>query len=148
MAAGGIATGRAMLACFALGAEGVQVGSRFAASTESSAHENFKRAIIESVEGSTELTLKKVVPVRMLKNSFYQKIKEAENRGADADELKKILGRARAKRGIFEGDLEEGELEIGEVSAQIREIKSAAEILHEIWNEFVEAKKLLEKLAI
>jgi enoyl-[acyl-carrier protein] reductase II len=146
IAAGGIATGRAMLACFALGAEGVQIGTRFAASVEASIHENFKKKIIESEEGETILAMKKIIPVRMIKNKFYQQVQEAEDRGATAEELKQILGRASAKRGMFEGDLDEGELEIGEVSAQIHEIKLAAEIAKEIWEEFVLAKKELKNL--
>lgn len=146
LAAGGIADGRAMLAAFALGAEGVQVGSRFAASEESSIHDNFKKKITESREGDTILTLKQVMPVRMIKNNFYKKVEEAEHRGANVDELKSILGRARAKRGMFEGDLEEGELEIGQVSASIKEIKPAAQILNEIWNGFLKAKSEIERL--
>ena len=147
IAAGGIATGRAMLAAFALGAEGVQIGTRFAASVEASIHENFKKKIIESGEGDTILAMKKIVPVRMIKNKFYQQVQEAEDRGASAEELKQILGRARAKRGMFEGDLEEGELEIGEVSALIHDIKPAAEIVQEIWEEFLQGKRELENLS-
>ncbi|HNO70689.1 MAG TPA: nitronate monooxygenase, partial [Bacteroidia bacterium] len=123
IAAGGIATGRQMLAAMALGADGVQIGSRFAASDESSLHQNFKNRIIELKEGDTHLALKKLVPVRMIKNKFFNQIQEAENKGASAEELKAILGRARAKKGMFEGDLEEGELEIGQVSAMLKEIK-------------------------
>ncbi len=141
IAAGGVASGRAMLAAFALGAEGVQIGTRFAASKESSGHENFKRKILETNEGDTFVAMKKVVPVRMIRNKFFQQIQEAENRGATAEELRQILGRARSKRGMFEGDLDEGELEIGEVSAMIREIKPASEIVNEIWEEFVQAKR-------
>ncbi len=146
LAAGGIADGRAMLAVFALGAEGVQVGSRFAASEESSIHTNFKKKITESREGDTVLTLKQLVPVRLIRNNFYKKVEEAEHRGASVDELKSILGRARAKRGMFEGDLEEGELEIGQVSANIKDIKPAAQILNEIWNGFLEAKNEISQL--
>jgi enoyl-[acyl-carrier protein] reductase II len=146
LAAGGIADGRTMLAAFALGAEGVQVGSRFAASEESSLHSAFKKRITESKEGDTVLTLKQVMPVRVIKNNFYKQVEEAEHRGASADELKSILGRARAKRGMFEGDLEEGELEIGQVSASIKEIKPAAQILNEIWNGFLQAKSEIAKL--
>jgi len=146
LAAGGIADGRAMLAAFALGAEGVQVGSRFAASEESSIHDNFKKKITESKEGDTVLTLKQVMPVRMIKNDFYKQVAEAEHRGASVDELKSILGRARAKRGMFEGDLEEGELEIGQVSASIKDIKPAAQILNEIWKGFLQAKSELARL--
>lgn len=145
IAAGGIATGRAMLAAFALGAEGVQIGSRFAVSEESSAHINFKNKIIETRSGDTILTLKKVIPVRLIKNKFYSKISEAENRGATAEELKEILGKGRAKKGIFEGDLEEGELEIGQVSALIKEIKPAKKIVEEIIREFNSAKENLCK---
>lgn len=146
LAAGGIADGRAMLAAFALGAEGAQVGTRFAASEESSLHTAFKQKITESREGDTILTLKQLMPVRMIKNNFYKKVEEAEHRGASVDELKSILGRARAKRGMFEGDLDEGELEIGQVSANIMDIKPAAQILNEIWNEFLKAKKELSLL--
>ena len=144
IAAGGIASGRSMMAAFALGAEGVQMGTRFAASTEASGHENFKQKIITTEEGNTVLAMKKVVPVRLIKNKFYEQIQEAENRGATAEELRTILGRARAKRGMFEGDLEEGELEIGEVSAQIRTIKPAAQIVKEVWEEFLLVKKEIE----
>jgi enoyl-[acyl-carrier protein] reductase II len=147
IAAGGIATGRSMLAAFALGAEGVQAGTRFAASVESSAHENFKQLIISSVEGSTMLTLKKVVPVRMIRNKFFEEVKQAEDRGATAEELKQLLGRARAKRGMFEGNLDEGELEIGEVSAQVKNIQPAAEIVKEIWEGFLAAKNELQNLS-
>jgi len=147
IAAGGIATGKAMLAAFALGAEGVQIGTRFAASIEASAHESFKKKIVEAGEGDTMLALKKLVPVRMIRNEFYERVHEAENRGATEEELKQILGRARAKRGIFEGDLEEGELEIGEVSAQIKDIKPAAEIVKQIWQEFLQTKKEMESLS-
>ena len=146
IAAGGIANGRGMLAAFALGAEGVQIGSRFVASEESSAHINFKNKVISSQEGDTVLTMKKLTPVRLIKNSFYQKISDAEDKGASKDELKEILGRARAKRGMFEGDLEEGELEIGQISGAIKEIKPAAQIVTEIWNEFVNEQKKISTL--
>ena len=146
IAAGGIASGRAMLACFALGAEAVQVGSRFVTSKESSAHAHFKEAIINSNEGDTELTLKELTPVRLLKNKFYQELQTAYKNCASKEELEKILGRARAKKGMFEGDLEVGELEIGQVSAYIQEIKSAAEIVDEIWQEFLSAKNKLSLL--
>jgi len=135
IAAGGIADGRAMLAAEALGADGVQVGSRFAASEESSAHEQFKKRITDSQEGETMLTLKQLTPVRMLKNKFFLKVDEAEKTGATTDELRLLLGNRRAKLGIFEGDLDEGELEIGQVSAAIKKIQPAAEILKEIWEE-------------
>ncbi|MBL7923591.1 MAG: nitronate monooxygenase [Bacteroidia bacterium] len=140
IAAGGIGGGKAMLAAFALGAEGVQIGSRFVASDESSAHENFKKVVISSREGDTQLSLKQLTPVRLVKNRFYQEIAAAEARGAGADELKQILGRARAKKGMFEGDLDEGELEIGQVASSIRTIMPAGEIVKEIWNEFKEEK--------
>jgi enoyl-[acyl-carrier protein] reductase II len=141
IAAGGIGTGRQMLAAFALGAEGVQIGSRFVASVESSAHINFKNKILEAKDGDTILSMKKVVPVRLMKNKFYQDIRTAEERGADSDELKSLLGRGRAKKGMFEGDMDEGELEIGQVSALIEDIKPAGEILKEIVDEFEEAKR-------
>ncbi len=136
LAAGGIATGRQMLAAMVLGADGVQVGSRFVACPEASSHEKFKNLVITSAEGDTQLTLKQLTPVRMLKNNFFAQVQKAEQQGASVDELKKLLGRARAKHGMFEGDMEEGELEIGQVSALIKEIKPAAEIVKEIWNEF------------
>lgn len=146
IAAGGIGSGKAMMAAFALGAEGVQIGSRFVLSEESSAHINFKNRVLAAKEGETMLALKKLTPVRLLKNEFYAKVQEAENRGAGQDELKSILGRARAKKGMFEGDLEEGELEIGQVVSSINTIKPAAEIVHEIWNEFLHVKKELSDL--
>ncbi|MBZ0243872.1 MAG: nitronate monooxygenase, partial [Bacteroidales bacterium] len=136
IAAGGIATGRQMLAAFALGAAGVQIGSRFAASVESSAHEAFKQAIVDAGDGATMLSMKKLMPVRLLKNPFYEKVKAAELAGADKEALKEILGRARAKKGMFEGDLKEGELEIGQVAALINDIKPAAEIMQESLEEF------------
>jgi enoyl-[acyl-carrier protein] reductase II len=136
LAAGGIASGRAMLATEILGADGVQIGSRFAASVESSAHENFKRKITASGEGDTMLTLKQLTPVRMIKNSFFRAVEKAELRGADKSELKMLLGERRSKRGIFEGDLDEGELEIGQISAGIAEIKPAAVIVDEIMREY------------
>ena len=141
IAAGGIATGRQMLAALALGANGVQIGSRFAASEESSLHQNFKNKITELNEGDTKLSLKKLVPVRLVKNKFYKDVQDAEDNGATPDELKNILGRARAKKGMFEGDMEEGELEIGQVSALIKEIKPVKDIVEEIVGEYNEAKK-------
>lgn len=143
IAAGGIGTGRQMLAAFALGAEGVQIGSRFVASVESSAHINFKNKVVEAKDGDTVLSMKKVVPVRLMKNKFYHDIRSAEERGAGSEELKSILGRGRAKKGMFEGDMEEGELEIGQVSALINDIKPAGEILKEIVDEFEDAKQKL-----
>ncbi len=141
IAAGGIGNGKSMLAAFALGAEGVQIGSRFIATHESSAHDNFKQRVIQSIEGDTVLTLKQVTPVRLIKNKFYTEVAEAEARGATTEELKTILGRARAKRGMFEGDLQDGELEVGQVSAGIKNIIPAADVIKEIWNEFLETKK-------
>jgi len=143
IAAGGIGSGRSMLAVEALGAEGVQIGTRFAASAESSAHEAFKKKITELNEGDTALTMKQLTPVRLIKNEFYQRVAQAEQRGASTEELQKLLGRGRAKKGIFEGDLIEGELEIGQVAASIRDVKPAGDILNEIWNEYHEAKRKL-----
>lgn len=143
IAAGGIATGRGMLAAEVLGADGVQIGSRFAASAESSAHEKFKKVIVDAGEGDTLLTMKQLTPVRLVRNKFFQQVVEAEQRGASVEEMKQLLGRARAKKGMFEGDLDEGELEIGQVAAAIREVKPAAEILNEIWNEYQALKKNL-----
>ncbi|MEP6466250.1 MAG: nitronate monooxygenase [Parafilimonas sp.] len=139
LAAGGIATGKQMLAAMILGAEGVQIGSRFVCSDEASNHSSFKQKIVESKEGDTMLSMKKVVPVRMFKNKFFEEIKEAEARGATKEELAAMLGHGRAKKGMLEGDLDEGELEIGEVSALINDIKPAAEIVHEIWSDFNDA---------
>jgi enoyl-[acyl-carrier protein] reductase II len=139
IAAGGIASGKGMLAAMALGADAVQVGSRLAISSESSAHENFKRRVIEARDGETILTFKKLVPVRMLKNPFYQMIREAEDRCASPDELDRIHGKGKARLGIFEGDLENGELEIGQVAALIKNIKPAGEILEEFVREYNEA---------
>jgi enoyl-[acyl-carrier protein] reductase II len=139
IAAGGIATGRQMLAAMVLGAEGIQAGSLFVASEEASSHINFKNLVINATEGSTMLSLKQVVPVRLLKNTFYQQVAEAEQRGASISELKALLGRGRAKMGMFEGDIERGELEIGQVSALLDEIKPASEIVRQLWNEFTAA---------
>lgn len=143
IAAGGIATGRQMLAAMVLGADGVQIGSRFICTPEASSHIAFKEAVVKAEEGDTQLSLKKLMPVRLLKNRFFEEVKEAELRGASEEELQHILGRARAKRGMFEGDLEEGELEVGQVSALIRNIKPAGEIVKEIWDEYVEAVEQL-----
>lgn len=147
LAAGGIADGRSMLAAFSLGAEGVQMGSRFVASEESSGHVNFKNRVINSKEGDTILTLKQLTPVRMIKNEFYAQVAEAENRGAKKEELVELLGRARAKKGMFEGVLSEGELEIGQVSASLKEIKPASQIVEEVWKEFLEEKNKLIQLS-
>lgn len=145
IAAGGIANGRAIAAVEALGAEGVQIGSGFAASVESSAHENFKNRIINSSEGDTQLTMKQLTPVRLIKNKFFQDVIAAEQRGANKEEMLLLLGRARAKRGMFEGDLEEGELEIGQVSASIKEIQPAAVILKNLWQDYLNTKANLCK---
>ena len=144
IAAGGIATGRGMLAAMVLGADGVQIGSRFVASKESSAHNNFKSTIIKSQEGDTKLTLKNITPVRLIKNEFYLQIEEAYSQGASTEDLKKILGRGRAKKGMFQGDLIEGELEIGQISGLINSIKPAADIVSEIITEY---HKSLEELS-
>ena len=141
LAAGGIATGRQMLASMVLGADGVQVGSRFVASNEASSHQSFKNLVITSNEGDTHLSLKQLTPVRLLKNDFFNRVQEAENNCASTDELQKILGRGRAKLGMFEGDLAEGELEIGQVSAIIKSIKPAAEIVQEMYKEYSAALK-------
>ena len=138
IAAGGIGSGAAMAATFALGADGVQIGSLFASTQESSAHQNFKEAIMASNEGDTQLTLKQLTPVRLLKNKFFKEIDDAEKRGASKEELQHILGRARAKKGMFEGDLEEGELEIGQISGAIKQIKPVAAVIDELMKEFRE----------
>ncbi|HEY2721219.1 MAG TPA: nitronate monooxygenase [Chitinophagaceae bacterium] len=138
IAAGGIITGRQMLAAMVMGADGVQMGSRFVASEEASSHINFKNAIIQSSEGDTVLTMKQLTPVRMMKNKFFNEVQQAELRGATVDEMKTILGRARAKKGMFEGNLDEGELEIGQGSALIRDILPAGKIVKAVWKEFEE----------
>jgi enoyl-[acyl-carrier protein] reductase II len=136
IAAGGIGSGEAMLAAMALGAEGVQVGSLFAATEESSAHINFKNEIIKSSDGDTELSLKQLTPVRLLKNDFYQAVKVAEANCATKEELQALLGRGRAKKGMFEGDLVEGELEIGQIASLISAIKPAAQVVQELLQEY------------
>lgn len=146
IAAGGIATGRAMLATMILGADGVQVGSRFAASFESSAHDNFKQTIVDLEEGGTQVTLKELAPVRLIKNKFYQDIQDLYATAPSVDDLKILLGRARAKKGMLEGDLVEGELEIGQVSGLIHEIKSVKDIVDGMISEFEEAKKQVVSL--
>lgn len=146
IAAGGIATGKQMLAAFALGADAVQIGSRFVASNESSAHINFKNTVINTNEGDTILTLKELTPVRLIKNDFYKQLSDAYARGASKEELTDLLGRGRAKKGMFEGDLVEGELEIGQVSGLIREIKPAANIVNEIIEEFKNEKEKLGRI--
>jgi enoyl-[acyl-carrier protein] reductase II len=140
IAAGGIGTGRGILGALAMGADGVQIGTRFAASLESSAHDNFKHKIIQTTEGETALTLKALTPVRLIKNKFYEQVKEAESKGSNIDTLKVLLGKGRAKKGIFEGDLEEGELEIGQIAASIKEIKPAAAIVKELWSDYLKLK--------
>jgi enoyl-[acyl-carrier protein] reductase II len=141
IAAGGIATGRGMLAVMILGADGVQVGSRFAASLESSAHENFKETIINTKEGDTQLTLKELAPVRLIKNKFYQDVQDLYEKCPTKEDLVVLLGRARAKKGMFEGDLVEGELEIGQIAGIIHEIKPAGEIIKEMITDFETARK-------
>ncbi len=139
IAAGGIATGRQMLAAMVMGAEAVQMGSRFVASEEASSHEVFKNRVIEAGEGDTVLTMKQLTPVRLIRNQFYDQVKEAEERGASIEELKALLGRGRAKKGMFEGNLDEGELEIGQVSALLDRILPAGDIVKKVWQEFTGA---------
>lgn len=139
IAAGGIGTGRTMLAAMNLGADAVQIGSRFVASEESSAHQNFKQSVIEAKEGDTQLTLKEITPVRLIKNPFYQQVHEAYEKCASPEDLKTLLGRGRAKKGMFEGDLTEGELEIGQISGMIDRILPAKEIVEEILTEYSSA---------
>jgi enoyl-[acyl-carrier protein] reductase II len=146
IAAGGIGSGRGMLAAMVLGADAVQIGSRFAATEESSAHQNFKNIIIDVKDGDTQLTLKELAPVRLVKNKFYNDVQELYKAKPTFEELKELLGRARAKKGMFEGDLEEGELEIGQIAGLIHEIKSAKTILNEIIKEFNEVKSLMHSL--
>ncbi len=141
IAAGGIATGRQMLACMVLGAEGVQMGSRFVASEEASSHIQFKQQVIAAQEGDTELMMKQLTPVRLLRNEFSKQVKEAELKGAGPDELRQLLGRARAKKGMFEGELAEGELEIGQVSALLNDILPAGKIVEQVWEEFMNGLK-------
>ncbi len=141
IAAGGIATGNGMLAAMVLGADGVQIGSRFVASDEASSHSNFKQKVVAAKEGDTQLTLKELAPVRLLKNKFYDELQRLYQQNPTVEQLKQLLGRARAKRGMFEGDLEEGELEIGQVSGLIHDIKPAAAIVKEIISDFKKAKQ-------
>ncbi len=147
IAAGGIGSGKAMLAAFALGADAVQVGSLFAVSTESSAHENFKNAVIKSSEGDTKLSMKSLIPVRLMKNDFFERVEKAEAEGAKRSDLIELLGKGRAKLGMFEGDLKEGELEIGQVSSSICAIRPAANILQDLWREFKNEKERISKLS-
>lgn len=146
IAAGGIATGKAMLACMVLGADGVQVGSRFVASEESSAHQDFKQVVVDAKEGDTQLTLKELAPVRLVKNKFFNDLQELYKTAPTPEQLKELLGRARAKRGMFEGDLDDGELEIGQIAGLIHDIKPVAEIVNEMVREFEEAKGSLVSL--
>lgn len=146
IAAGGIATGKAMLACMVLGADGVQVGSRFVASEESSAHQVFKQVVVDAKEGDTQLTLKELAPVRLIKNKFYNQLQELYKTAPTPEQLKELLGRARAKRGMFEGDLEDGELEIGQIAGLIHDIKSVKDIVAEMVEEFEAAKVSVSKL--
>ena len=141
IAAGGIATGRAMLATMILGADGVQIGSRFVASQESSAHQSFKDVVVNAKEGDTQLTLKELAPVRLIKNKFFNEIQELYKTSPTLEQLKELLGRARAKRGMFEGDLDNGELEIGQIAGLIHDIKPVAQIVADIIAEFEEAKQ-------
>tara|TARA_B100000965_G_scaffold61323_1_gene47143 strand:+ start:37 stop:981 length:945 start_codon:yes stop_codon:yes gene_type:complete len=147
IAAGGIGSGQSILAAMSLGADGVQIGSLFAASKESSAHEKFKNLIVESTDGDTTLTLKEITPVRMMKNDFYKKIENAYKNNASKEELVKLLSRGRAKKGIFEGDLVEGELEIGQISASISEVKSVNEIFSELIDGFNSQKNNLSHIS-
>jgi enoyl-[acyl-carrier protein] reductase II len=139
IAAGGIATGRQMFAAMVMGAEGVQMGSRFVASEEASAHTRFKEAVVSAAEGDTFLSLKKLTPVRLMKNKFFQQIQDAEAKGANENELRELLGRGRAKKGMFEGNLDEGELDIGQVSSLLDKILPAGKIVETVWQEFMEA---------
>lgn len=144
IAAGGIGTGKSMLAAMALGADAVQIGSRFVAAEESSAHPNFKKQVVESGEGDTQLTLKELTPVRLIKNKFFSEIEEAYEKNASSEDLRKLLGRGRAKKGMFEGDLEDGELEIGQVATYIDRIQPASEIMDEILEEFFKTRQQLQ----
>ena len=148
ISAGGIGDGRAMLAVMSLGADGVQIGSRFAVSKESSAHDNFKNYVINAKEGDTDLTLKELTAVRLLKNDFYKKVQDAYVSKADIDELKELLGRGRAKKGMFEGDLIDGELEIGQVSSMINSMESASEIIIDMMQGFYKAQESASKIII
>ncbi|NER15964.1 NAD(P)H-dependent flavin oxidoreductase [Spongiivirga citrea] len=141
IAAGGIATGRAMLATMVLGADAVQIGSRFVASDEASSHIKFKEAVVAAKEGDTQLTLKELAPVRLIKNKFYNDVQELYRKAPSIDELKELLGRARAKKGMFEGDMDEGELEIGQIAGLIHDIKPAAEIVYDLISEFKKAQQ-------
>jgi enoyl-[acyl-carrier protein] reductase II len=146
IAAGGIGSGRGMMAAMVLGADAVQIGSRFAATLESSAHSNFKQTIVDVKDGGTQLTLKELAPVRLVKNKFYEQVQELYHKNPTLEELKELLGRARAKKGMFEGDLENGELEIGQIAGLIHEIQSAKDVLNDVMKEFIEVKALISKV--
>jgi enoyl-[acyl-carrier protein] reductase II len=146
IAAGGIATGRGILAAMVIGADGVQIGSRFVASVESSAHEAFKQVVVNAKEGDTKLTLKELAPVRLIKNKFYDEVEALYKTSPTIEKLKELLGRGRAKRGMFEGDLEEGELEIGQISGLIHDIKPVSQIVKDLMQEFEDAKRAVSKL--
>lgn len=148
IAAGGIATGKGMLAAMTLGADGVQMGSRFVASTESSAHDAFKQVVVDAKEGATQLTLKELAPVRLIKNKFFNDVQDLYKTGPTIDELKELLGRARAKRGMFEGDLIEGELEIGQIAGLIHEVKPVAQIVNEIIEEFRSTQQYVASISL
>jgi enoyl-[acyl-carrier protein] reductase II len=147
LAAGGIATGQGMFAAMALGADGVQIGSRFAATIESSAHKNFKDEIVAVEDGDTMLTLKEIGAVRLIKNKFYKEIEELYSKKASKDELQKHLGRARIKKGVFEGDMDNGELEIGQIASVIGKIQPVSEVMEEIVNDFYKAKKIMSEVS-
>jgi enoyl-[acyl-carrier protein] reductase II len=146
LAAGGIASGEAIFAAMAIGADGVQIGSRFAASVEASGHNNFKQAIVKAGDGDTKLTLKQVVPVRLIKNEFFNRVENLEQSGASVEELKELLGRGRAKKGMFEGDLDEGELEIGQASSLINEILPVSDIMENLVSGFNETADRILKI--
>lgn len=148
IAAGGIANGRQMLAAMVLGADGVQVGTRFVATLEASSHQAFKEVVVEAKEGDTQLTLKELAPVRLVKNQFYLQVQQAYEEGASTEELKQLLGRGRAKKGMFEGDLENGELEIGQVSALIHDIVPAAAIVKDLVSDFETAKRTISRIGL
>jgi len=148
IAAGGIANGAQMLAAMVLGAEGVQMGSRFLASVEASSHADFKQMILQSKEGDTQLSLKKLTPVRLLKNDFFQKVNEAEANGADVHALEQLLGRGRAKKGMFEGDLQDGELEVGQVASMLKEILPAKDIVRNTWNELLQGARKMSGIVV
>jgi len=142
IAAGGIASGKQMLAAMVMGAEGVQLGTRFVASEEASSHPRFKEMVVRSKEGDTILTLKQLTPVRILKNKFYEEVGRAEEQGATKEEMQRLLGKGRSRRGMFEGDMDQGELEIGQVSSLVKTVEPAGEIVRKLWKDFMEALTL------